>query len=322
MTGFLILDKESGITSHDAVDLVRAVVGERRVGHAGTLDPLATGVLVIAIGRVATRLIQFLPTEPKTYLASALFGVETDSQDISGQVKSRKPVNFSLLDLKKVLVEFKGKQKQLPPMVSAVKVKGKKLYEYARRGMEVTRKEREIEIYKLSLVSLKRNQETIAEFEIVCSGGTYIRTLIHDIGLKLKCGATLASLRRLKVGRFSIDQAVPTRLLREDPAIVAANLIPIETALRHLPKFKIFSGAVARVLNGQPIRLAMLKDFELPIKVKKEEVVLITTEKGNLLSLAKVVKNLYKKGIPSESIVAKPLIVIKNKNFSGGGRSI
>jgi tRNA pseudouridine55 synthase len=317
MTGFLVLDKESGITSHDAVDLVRAATGERRVGHAGTLDPLATGVLVIAIGR-ATRLIQFLPTEPKTYLVSAIFGMETDSQDISGQVISEKPASFSLSDLERILVEFKGKQKQLPPMVSAVKIRGKKLYEYAREGIEVTRKEREIEVYKLSLISLKRDQRTVAEFEIVCSGGTYVRTLIHDIGLRLGCGAALASLKRIKVGRFSIKQAVSTKLLRKDPAVVAANLITVETAFEHLPKLRILDDAVVRVLNGQPIRLTMLENPRLPMKFKRGDLALITTQRKDLLSLAKIVKNLYRKDMSSESIIAKSLIVIKDKKVKQG----
>lgn len=204
MNGILIVDKPSGMTSHDVVQKVRRRFQMRRVGHAGTLDPLATGVLVLLLGK-ATKLSDKFVGSDKTYRATMRLGTITDTADIEGKVLDTRPYHaVTEVELKKVLSSFEGEQKQLPPMFSAVKVKGQKLYQLARRGVEVERVPRSIVIKKLTLESFRTPE---VEFYVECSKGTYVRQLASDIGERLGCGACITQIRRVKSGPFAIQEA-------------------------------------------------------------------------------------------------------------------
>ena len=205
MTGILNIDKPSGMTSFQVVALVKRLSGERRVGHAGTLDPIATGVLPVCIGQ-ATRVIEFLSEARKTYLAEIELGIATDTYDISGLVTQRG--DTSTIDrerLESALNSFRGLIRQTPPMYSAVKHQGKPLYELARAGITVERKIRTAEVYSLDFIDW---QSPVATIKVVCSKGTYIRSIAHDLGQYLGCGAALRSLSRLKYGSFDIKDAL------------------------------------------------------------------------------------------------------------------
>ena len=182
--GFLLVDKPSGWTSHDVVAKVRNLVGIKKVGHAGTLDPMATGLVVLGLGR-ATRLLRFVQAAPKEYVATAVFGVATDSLDADGAILERTEMDVALRDLEHVMGRFVGKIAQVPPMVSARKVGGKKLYELARKGIEVEREAREVEIYQLDLLELAPSPYPEVTFRTVCSTGTYVRTLADDMARAL-----------------------------------------------------------------------------------------------------------------------------------------
>jgi tRNA pseudouridine55 synthase len=205
--GVLVCDKPAGMTSHDVVARVRRLAGQRRVGHGGTLDPPATGVLVLALGR-ATRLLPFLPTEPKRYLAEVSFGAATDTLDATGTVTATADAaGVDEAALRAALAGFVGPQLQVPPMVSAIKIGGERLYAKARRGEEVDRAPRPIVISELELVGFSAGERPRATLEVACSGGTYVRSLAADLGRALGTLAHLASLRRTAVGRFTEAEA-------------------------------------------------------------------------------------------------------------------
>lgn len=202
--GFLVIDKPAGWTSHDVVGRVRRLVGERKVGHAGTLDPAATGVLPVAVGD-ATRIIGFLSSASKTYLAEVTFGVETDSADIDGRVIATADATHVTAEaVEQALVQFRGPIEQIPPMHSAIKVDGKRLYEAARRGETVERAARPVTINELELTQW---EAPVASLCVDCSKGTYIRTLATDLGDALGTGAYLSNLVRVRTGPFTIDEA-------------------------------------------------------------------------------------------------------------------
>lgn len=211
MNGIIIIDKPAGWTSHDVVGKLRGVLGERRIGHGGTLDPMATGVLPVFVGR-ATRAVEFCENAVKEYVAAFRPGIVTDTQDITGTVIQEKPVLIGEQDVLNVLPRFTGRISQIPPMYSAVKIKGKKLYELARKGVEVERPPREITIYALELIGRDGKDYIL---RVLCSKGTYIRTLCHDIGNTLGCGGCLASLRRTAAGSFDEGDAVTIEAVSE-----------------------------------------------------------------------------------------------------------
>ena len=234
--GVLVCDKPAGLTSHDVVARVRRLAGQRRVGHGGTLDPPATGVLVIALGR-ATRLLPYLPLEPKRYLAVITFGAETDTLDATGTVVATAgTAGVDRLSLERALAGFLGPQRQVPPMVSAVKVGGERLYAKARRGETVKREPRPVTIYELELRELADGEQPLATVAVTCSGGTYVRSLAADLGRALGTLAHLAELHRTAVGSFAEADARPLDELRAmaetgrlgeaviDPAIAVAAL--------------------------------------------------------------------------------------------------
>ncbi len=261
MDGVLIIDKPAGITSHDVVARVRRILKTRRIGHTGTLDPFATGVMVILVGK-ATRLAQFLDKDAKEYEAVVRFGFETDTGDLTGskkaKVKSKKFISVD--EVENVLPSFRGEIEQTPPMFSAKKVNGKKLYEFARKGIEIERKSVKVMIYELQITNYKLKEKTdnfglwTLDFglKVSCSAGTYIRTLAQDIGRKFGVGAHLAELRRTRAGKFEISNAVT---LEELEKIVAAEklgeiLISMNEAVSHLPEIGLSAEEINKTKNG------------------------------------------------------------------------
>lgn len=250
--GILIIDKPEGITSHDVVARCRRILKTKRIGHTGTLDPFATGLMVVLVGK-ATRLAQFLDKDAKGYEAIVRFGFETDTGDRTGSPKSevQSPKLISVVEVENALANFRGEIEQTPPMFSAKKVEGKKLYELARKGIEIERKPVKITIYKLEILNLKPETRNL-NLEVVCSAGTYIRTLAQDIGRRLEIGAHLAELRRTKAGKFDIQQAVT---LEELENIMIADkiseiFISMNDAISHLPEIKLSAEAIKKTKNG------------------------------------------------------------------------
>ncbi|NCC67799.1 MAG: tRNA pseudouridine(55) synthase TruB [Clostridia bacterium] len=235
MNGILLVDKPAGFTSHDVVAKLRGILHERRIGHSGTLDPMATGLLVVFIGR-ATRAVQFAENHEKEYLAAMRTGIVTDTQDITGKIVKTSYTAVSASDIEAVLPEFTGEISQMPPMYSAIKIGGKKLYDIARKGGEVDRQPRAVTIFELSLTS-----EYCGDFllRVRCSKGTYIRTLCHDIGQKLGCGAALSSLRRTKCGSFDVSGALTLDEISTlaDSGKIEEALLPVNSLFSDCPAF-------------------------------------------------------------------------------------
>ncbi|MGN1001924.1 MAG: tRNA pseudouridine(55) synthase TruB [Oscillospiraceae bacterium] len=203
MNGILLIDKPAGWTSHDVVAKLRSLLRERRIGHSGTLDPMATGLLVVFLGR-ATKAVEFAEADEKEYIAGLRLGLSTDTQDITGTVLSERPREVSERELTETLETFTGQIEQIPPMYSAIKVNGQKLCDVARRGGSVERKPRRITIFE---IENRGKQEEDQILRVRCSKGTYIRTLCHDVGESLGCGGCMSSLRRTRAGAFSLEQA-------------------------------------------------------------------------------------------------------------------
>lgn len=214
--GIIIIDKPEGWTSMDVCAKLRGVFHEKRIGHGGTLDPMATGVLPVFVGR-ATRAVEFATESKKEYIAGIKLGVVTNTQDTSGEILEEHPVSVAREQLPNLLERFTGDLEQLPPMYSAIKIKGKKLYELARKGQEVERKPRSIHIYALELLGKSTSGDPLLRVE--CSKGTYVRTLCHDLGQALGCGACMSALRRTRAAGFSLEDAVSLEqvLTAEDP---------------------------------------------------------------------------------------------------------
>ena len=231
MNGLLLLDKEEGWTSQDCVAKLRGVLGERRVGHAGTLDPLATGLLVVLVGR-ATRAAAWAEAERKEYVAAFRPGLVTDTQDITGNVLSVSDVLPTEDDVRAMLPRFTGPIEQIPPMYSAVKIRGRKLYEIARRGGEVERAPRPVTILSLEHLGMRGGDHLL---RVVCSKGTYIRTLCHDLGQALGCGGCMAALRRTASGAFRVEDARRIGEITRD----SAALLPVDSLFSALPALEL-----------------------------------------------------------------------------------
>ncbi len=230
MNGIVIVDKPQEWTSQDVTARLRRVFNTRRIGHGGTLDPMATGVLPVFVGR-ATRGVEFFEHAEKTYEATLLLGTTTDTEDTSGTVLEQKDVHISETEFLSILPRFRGKIMQVPPMYSALKINGQKLVDLARKGKTVERQPREIEIFELSCVEFSGNT---ARLRVRCSKGTYIRTLCKDIGEALGCGGCMAALRRVQAGEYTIEEAVPLAVLleAEDPE---KYLRPVDSMFRNHP---------------------------------------------------------------------------------------
>jgi tRNA pseudouridine55 synthase len=250
--GVLVCDKPAGMTSHDVVAKVRRLAHQRRVGHGGTLDPPATGVLVVALGR-ATRLLPFLPMEPKRYLAGIAFGAETDTLDAAGTVTGTAPVDGVGKDsVSRALERFVGPQQQVPPMVSAIKLDGERLYTKARRGETVERAPRPITIHALELRDFQPGPPPLATVSVTCSGGTYVRVLAADLGRALGSLAHLASLRRTAVGAFGEREARALADLEALPSLESAVIDPA-AALRSVSVRALSQDEAAALATGQSL---------------------------------------------------------------------
>ncbi len=244
--GIIIIDKPQGWTSMDVCAKLRGIFHEKRVGHAGTLDPMATGVLPVFVGR-ATRAVEFAAEGEKEYVAGLRLGVVTNTQDTTGEVLEERPVSVTLEQLEAILPQFRGHIEQIPPMYSAIKVNGKKLYELARKGREVERKPRPVTIHSLTV----EGQEGAADFvlRVRCSKGTYIRTLCHDIGQALGCGGCMSSLRRTMAAGFGENDAVTLEQVQQaaDPT---ALLTAVDGCFAHLPALTLTAAQTKCVRNG------------------------------------------------------------------------
>lgn len=255
MDGFTVLDKAAGVTSFKAAASLRRVCGEKKIGHTGTLDPMATGVLPVALGK-ATRFIDYLPSGEKAYTARLRFGMTTDTLDITGRVLTETPCRVSAAELLSVLPDFTGTVTQVPPMYSALKVEGQRLYDLARQGKEVARQAREVEIKTLTLTG----EPVPGEFElrVVCSKGTYIRTLIDDIGRKLGPGAVMTALRRTAANGFTLAQAKTLAEIEENPA---SALLPVDAPFGCFGAVTVSEKQAKRFLNGGELSLDRLPGF-------------------------------------------------------------
>lgn len=254
LNGIILVDKPCDWTSHDVVGKLRGILHERRIGHSGTLDPMATGLLVVFVGR-ATRAVEFAEADNKEYIAGLRLGVSTDTQDITGNTLKSSNSLPSKAELEQALSAFKGEISQIPPMYSAIKVGGRKLYELARRGESVERKPRRVTIDKLEIVG---ENESDYVLDVVCSKGTYIRTLCNDIGDTLGCGGCMSSLRRVKAGAFSIEKAhtIDEIQAAADNGGLDEIIIPVDRLFSAYPELTVRDTAEKKLRNGNVIKLA------------------------------------------------------------------
>ena len=248
MNGIILIDKPQGWTSHDVVGKLRGILHERRIGHSGTLDPLATGLLVVFIGR-ATRAVEFAEADRKEYVAGLRLGMNTDTQDITGRIISKETDIPDEPEVRIAIERFRGELEQIPPMYSAVKIGGKKLYELARKDESIERKPRHITIFGLEITGRSDNDYIL---DVVCSKGTYIRTLCHDIGTALGCGGCMSSLRRTKSGVFSVDNAYTIAEIQEaaDRGEEEKLLLPIDTLFAGYTKLSVDADSEKKLKNG------------------------------------------------------------------------
>lgn len=248
MNGILLIDKPRDWTSHDVVGKLRGILREKRIGHSGTLDPMATGLLVVFVGR-ATRAVEFAEADEKEYLASLRLGVETDTQDITGNVLRTCDRVVSREELETVLLRFRGQISQIPPMYSAIKVNGQKLCDIARKGGEVARQPRNVTISKLEVLGKEAHD---FQLDVVCSKGTYIRTLCHDIGQALSVGGAMSALRRTRAGAFSIEQALTLEQVQQtaDEGKAENLLLPVDRLFYEYDALEVSGKAVERIKNG------------------------------------------------------------------------
>ncbi|WP_148864168.1 tRNA pseudouridine(55) synthase TruB [Marinobacter fonticola] len=257
VNGILIVDKPQGVTSNGVLQQVKRLYGAAKAGHTGSLDPLATGVLPLCFGE-ATKFSQLMLDSDKSYVAVGKLGVVTDSGDSDGRIMAEQaiPADLTHETLESVLAAFRGNIEQVPSMYSALKHKGRPLYEYAREGIEVERPARPVTIHALDLVGFEGDRFEIA---VTCSKGTYIRSLVEDIGQALGCGAHVTSLRRTCAAGFGLDQASQVSALeqlREAGESLDPLLIPVETALADFPKLMLQDAQIVSILNGQPVKMS------------------------------------------------------------------
>lgn len=252
LNGLILLDKPEGFTSFKAAAALRRIYGTKRVGHTGTLDPMATGVLPIMIGR-ATRLCSLVLESDKRYTATVRLGITTDSLDITGEVLSEIVPSVSDEQLKEALEKFTGEYDQIPPMFSAIKKDGVRLYDLARQGKEVEREPRRIKIYEINLLERQGDEFKI---DVLCSKGTYIRSLADDLGKYLGCGACLTALRRTKTAQFNISQCVTLEQIESDPE---KYLLPCEMAVDYLKEVSLSEGQARRFSNGAELSADRVK---------------------------------------------------------------
>lgn len=249
--GIIVIRKEKGFTSHDVVAKLRGILHMKKIGHTGTLDPDAVGVLPVALGK-GTKLVDLITDKEKTYEAVLRLGITTDTQDMSGTVLEEKPVNVTEQQVRETIAGFVGEQLQIPPMYSALKINGKKLYELAREGKTVERKARPVCFYQIEVLDI---QLPVVRIRVACSKGTYIRTLCHDIGQKLGCGGCMEQLLRTRVGRFSLEESHTLSEVEQAVAdgTVCKWIYPVENVLAEYPKIQADPYGDRLLQNGNPL---------------------------------------------------------------------
>ena len=283
-SGILMIDKPAGWTSMDVCAKLRGIFHEKRVGHGGTLDPMATGVLPVFIGR-ATRAVEFAEKSDKEYVAGLKLGVITNTQDTGGEILEERPVQAGREDLEAVLEKFRGDILQVPPMYSAIKINGKKLYELARKGREVERPARAVSIKALEL--LGEQGDSLYMIRVLCSKGTYVRTLCHDIGQALGCGGCMASLRRTMAAGFTLEDAVTLEQVQAaaDPASL---LLPVDCLFAGRPVL-VLKGVEAekRIRNGMTAVMPSLTSGEYRVYSRNREFLALCRAEGGKLTTIK-----------------------------------
>ncbi len=282
LDGVLIIDKEAGPTSHDVVDGIRKILKTRKVGHTGTLDPAATGVLPIVLGK-ATKLSRYLTGVNKSYRATIHLGVVTETLDAEGEIVQENPVSVEDAAILAVLEQFRGEIDQVPPMYSAKKHQGKRLYELARKGIEVERPAKKITIFNLEVVEI--NLPTFV-VDVTCSAGTYIRVLADHIGKELGCGAHLSALRRTRVGHFELSQAITLEELADDQEGGLQRIIPLGKALISLPRIDLPHDVVKMIGNGYQLTVADLRTLDTP-DFGEDDALALGIEGGDVVAVAR-----------------------------------
>ena len=284
MNGILLVDKPAGWTSSDVVIKLKGILHQRRIGHSGTLDPMATGLLVVFVGR-ATRAVEFAETHSKRYIAGLRLGDVTDTQDITGNIISHKNVYITKERLNEVLRNFTGDIVQIPPMYSAIKVNGQRLYKIARSGGEVERKGREINISALSVIG-KDGEDYI--LDVSCSKGTYIRTLCHDIGEALGCGGCMSSLRRIEAGNFSIENAHTLDEIKEKAAAGETEklLLPVDALFSSLSALTVGEESEKRIRCGSDCKIKAA-DGEYRVYSESGEFLMLGRAENGMLKTVK-----------------------------------
>ena len=281
MNGIVIVDKPQGWTSQDVTARLRRVFQTRRIGHGGTLDPMATGVLPVFVGR-GTRGVEFFEHADKTYEAVLQLGITTDTEDTSGEVIEEKEVHISETEFAEILSQFRGKIMQVPPMYSALKINGQKLVDLARKGKTVERQPREIEIFELTMLEFSG---TTARLRVKCSKGTYIRTLCKDIGEALGCGGCMAALRRVQAGEYTIEEAVPLQTLL-DADKPEEYLRPVDSMFRKFPEVVLSPNQEKRCRNGNSFSM-QLEPGTYRAYSRNDEFLMLAKVKDGIMSTIK-----------------------------------
>ncbi len=253
MDGVINIYKEKGFTSHDVVAKLRGILKQKKIGHTGTLDPDAVGVLPVCLGK-ATKLCDMLTDTTKEYRTVLRLGAETDTQDMTGTVLAERPVNCTLEQVRETVFSFLGPYEQIPPMYSALKVNGQKLCDLARQGKTVERKSRAVEIFSIEVHRLELPH---VEMTVSCSKGTYIRTLCHDIGQALGCGGAMEELIRTRSGRFRLEEALTLSQVEElrDAGTLPERILPVERMFDHLPEYRCEEAQEKVLRNGNPLQI-------------------------------------------------------------------
>jgi tRNA pseudouridine55 synthase len=282
MDGVLVIDKPAGPTSHDIVSKVRHALREKKVGHTGTLDPAATGVLPLVLGR-ATKLAQYLSGGDKTYRAVIRLGVCTTTLDAEGEVTQTRDVTCSEAEVRAAAAAMVGQGEQVPPMYSAKKIDGKKLYELARKGIEVERPAKPITIHFINILNCTLPD---IELDVKCSAGTYVRVLAQDLGEKLGCGGHLLSLRRVAAGPFNAEDAVTLEALIADPSLAERHLLPMHRALEALKRIDVPADIARMIGSGYQLTVADLRNLDIPVFAVGDAIA-IAVDGGDLIAVAR-----------------------------------
>ena len=287
LNGILNILKPPGLTSFQVVQKLRRMLDQKKIGHTGTLDPLAVGVLPICLGK-ATKIIRFLPEERKQYVFEMELGITTDTLDREGRIISQDKSWQAIppAEIKRVIAEFSGRLAQVPPMYSAVKKDGQPLYQLAREGKEVNREAREVEIYSRVIYAIKPPG---IRLQLECSRGTYIRSLVRDIGEKLGCGAVLNFLIRTKSGPFQLDSSLPLQLIADNPLKTADLLLPLSAPLR-LPVLKIREEAFKYAVNGATLYAHNFAEFDITA-ADLDKKYIVNSSDGEFIAISRVIKD-------------------------------